>query len=109
MAYLILLLVVAVYSTSLMFSYTESIRESKYYCLMSLCCSLCIGMLWVYGVRAMQTTERIFFFSLCWEFAVILTDYLIPLAFYGLNVNKYVVMGSLVVAAGLTIMKLNMR
>ena len=109
MLYLILLAVVTVYSTSLLFSYSDSVRESKYYFMLSLCCSLCIGMLWAGGVRVCKTTERIFFFSLCWEFAVILIDCLIPLAFYSLNVNKYVVFGSFVVAIGLTIMKLNMR
>ena len=109
MAYLILLMVVLVYSTSLFFSYTDSIRESKYYYAMSLCCSFCIGTLWVNGVRICQTTDRIFFFSLCWEFAVILTDYVIPLVFFGLNANKYVTLGSLIVAVGLTMMKLNMK
>ena len=109
MLYLILLAVVTVYSTSLLFSYSDSVRESRYYFILSLCCSLCIGMLWASGVRACKTTERIFFFSLCWEFSVIFIDYLIPLAFYGLNVNKYVILGSLLVAAGLTVMKLNMH
>lgn len=109
MAYLILLLVITVYSTSLFFSYTPSIRESKYFYILSLCCSFCIGTLWATGVRVSQTTERIFFFSLCWEFAVILTDYIIPLVFFGLNANKYVTLGSLIVAVGLTIMKLNMK
>ena len=109
MAYLILLLVMVVYSTSLYISYTDSIRESKYFFLISLCCSLCIGTLWATGTRVCQTTERIFFFSLCWEFAAIMTDYIIPLVFFGLNANKYVILGSLIVATGLVIMKLNMR
>jgi hypothetical protein len=109
MAYLVLIAVVAVYSTSLCMSYTDSIRESKYFYPLSLMCSFCIGSLWVVGVRLSNATDKIFFFSLCWEFAVILVDYLIPLAFYSLNVNKYVVFGSFVVAVGLTIMKLNMR
>lgn len=109
MAWLILMLVVVVYSASLVFSYSEVIRESKYFFVLSMLGSFTIGTLWVMGVRVCQTTDRIFFFSLCWSFAVILTDYLIPLAFYNLNVNKYVVLGSLIVAVGLTIMKLNMR
>jgi len=109
MAYLILLLVITVYSTSLFFAYTDSIRDSKYFYMLSLCCSFCIGTLWATGVRVCHTTERIFFFSLCWEFAVILTDYIIPLVFFGLNANKYVTLGSLIVAVGLTIMKLNMK
>ncbi len=109
MAYLVLLVVVAVYSTSLCMSYTDSVRESKYFYPLSLMCSFFIGTLWVTGVRLSKTTENIFFFSLCWEFAVILTDYIIPLVFFGLNANKYVTIGSLVVAVGLTIMKLNMK
>jgi hypothetical protein len=109
MAYLVLLLVVAIYSTSLSMSYTDSVRESKYFYPLSLVCSFCIGSLWVIGVRFSKTTEGIFFFSLCWEFAVIITDYVIPLVFFGLNANKYVTLGSLIVAVGLTIMKLNMK
>ena len=51
MAYLVLIAVVAVYSTSLCMSYTDSIRESKYFYPLSLMCSFCIGSLWVVGVR----------------------------------------------------------
>jgi hypothetical protein len=68
-----------------------------------------VSSLWVSGIKLIDNKERIFLFSLCWEFSVISIDYLVPLVFYGLNVNKYVVLGSLIVAVGLTIMKLNMR
>jgi hypothetical protein len=68
-----------------------------------------VSTLWVSGIKLIDNKERIFLFSLCWEFSVISIDYLVPLVFYGLNVNKYVVLGSLIVAVGLTVMKLNMR
>ena len=68
-----------------------------------------VSSLWVSGIKLIDNKVRIFLFSLCWEFSVISIDYLVPLVFYGLNVNKYVVLGSLIVAVGLTVMKLNMR
>jgi hypothetical protein len=68
-----------------------------------------VSGLWISGIKLIDNKERIFLFSLCWEFSVISIDYLVPLVFYGLNVNKYVVLGSLIVAVGLTVMKLNMR
>lgn len=109
MAYFILLIVILIYGSSLCFAYTDTVRDSKYFYLLSLGCSLCVGFLWAAGVKVSHTTERIFLFSLMWEFAVILTDYVVPLIFFGLNSNKYVTLGSLIVAAGLTVMKLGMK
>ena len=105
----IILAVMTLYSTSLMLSYNPDTRNSWYYTLLSLAIGLLVSTLWTLGVRILDNKERIFFFSLCWEFAVIFIDYAIPLAFFGLNVNKYVILGSILVATGLVIMKLNMR
>jgi hypothetical protein len=109
MEWLIILAVMSLYSTSLMMCYSDSTRNSWYYPIFSLGFSLIVSTLWVTGVRYLDNKDRIFFFSLCWEFSVIFIDYTIPLVFFGLNVNKYVVMGSFVVAMGLTIMTLNMK
>jgi len=105
----IILAVMTLYSTSVMLCYNSETRNSWYYPVVSILIGLCISSMWVTGVRVLDNKERIFFFSLCWAFAVIFVDYVIPLVFFGLNVNKYVVLGSLIVAAGLVIMKLNMK
>lgn len=109
MEWLVIVAVMAIYSLSLVLCYDDGIRNSWYYPWLALSMGFVISSLWVAGVRAIDNRERIFLFSLCWEFSVISIDYLVPLVFYGLNVNKYVVLGSLVTALGLTIMKLNMR
>lgn len=105
----IILAVMTLYSISLTLCYNTETRNSWYYPVVSVVLGLCISSMWISGVRVLDNKERIFFFSLCWEFAVIFVDYVIPLVFFGLNVNKYVVFGSLIVATGLVIMKLNMK
>ena len=45
MAWLILMLVVVVYSASLVFSYSEAIRESRYFFVLSMLGSFTIGTL----------------------------------------------------------------
>lgn len=108
MEWIIILAVMVLYTSSLIFCYTDLIRNAWYYPILSIGVGVLVSTLWVLGVRFADSKERIFLFSLCWEFSVILIDYIVPLVFYGLNVNKYVVLGSLLVAAGLTLMKLNM-
>ena len=109
MEWLIILAVMSLYSISLIVCYDDVARNTWYYPFLSVGLGLIISIFWVLGVKYLDNKDRIFFFSLCWEFSVIFIDYTIPLVFFGLNVNKYVLMGSLVVAAGLTIMKLNMK
>lgn len=109
MEWLIIFAVMVTYSSSLALCYNDDLRRSWFYPWLSIGIGFVISSLWMLGVRTIDNKERIFLFSLCWEFSVILIDYLVPLVFYGLNVNKYVVLGSLITALGLTIMKLNMR
>lgn len=109
MEWLIILAVMTLYSLSLVLCYDDNIRNAWYYPWLSIVIGIMVSTLWVSGIKLIDNKERIFLFSLCWEFSVISIDYLVPLVFYGLNVNKYVVLGSLIVAAGLTVMKLNMR
>jgi hypothetical protein len=109
MEWLVILAVITLYASSLILCYSDSIRNAWYYPLLSIAIGIIVSTMWVLGVRLADNKERIFFFSLCWEFSVIFIDYAIPLAFFGLNVNKYVILGSLLVATGLVIMKLNMR
>jgi hypothetical protein len=109
MEWLIILAVMTLYSLSLILCYDDHIRNVWYYPWVSVVIGLMVSGLWISGIKLIDNKERIFLFSLCWEFSVISIDYLVPLVFYGLNVNKYVVLGSLIVAVGLTVMKLNMR
>ena len=109
MEWLIILAVMTLYSLSLVLCYDDNIRNAWYYPWLSVVIGIMVSTLWVSGIKFIDNKERIFLFSLCWEFSVISIDYLVPLVFYGLNVNKYVVLGSLIVAVGLTVMKLNMR
>lgn len=109
MEWIIILAVMTLYSLSLVLCYDDNIRNAWYYPWLSVVIGIMVSTLWVSGVKFADNKERIFLFSLCWEFSVISIDYLVPLVFYGLNVNKYVVLGSLIVAVGLTVMKLNMR
>lgn len=109
MEWIIILAVMTLYSLSLVLCYDDYIRNAWYYPWLSIVIGIMVSSLWVLGIKLIDNKERIFLFSLCWEFSVISIDYLVPLVFYGLNVNKYVVLGSLIVAVGLTVMKLNMR
>lgn len=109
MEWLIILAVMSLYSVSLMMCYSDSTRNSWYYPIVSLGFSLIVSTLWVTGVRYLDNKDRIFFFSLCWEFCVIFIDCTIPLVFFGIGANRNVVIGAFVVAAGLTFMKLNMK
>jgi len=109
MELIILFLVVLIYSASLIITYSDDIRRSSFYIPLSLVASILIGLLWSTGIKHIDNKDRIFLFSLCWEFMILIIDYIVPLIFYSLSVNKYVILGSFIVAVGLTIMKLNMK
>lgn len=107
MEWLILFAAMVFYSISLLLCYSQGIRSAWYYVPLALSIGLCTSLMWTLSVKIIDNKEKIFFFSLCWEFLVILVDCLIPIVFFGISANKYMVIGSVIVVLGLIVMRLN--
>lgn len=109
MEWLILFVAMVFYCISLFLCYCQDIRSSWYYVPLALSIGICTSLMWILSVKVIDNKERIFFFSLCWEFLVVFIDCLIPLVFFGINANKYIVIGAAIVVAGLVVMKINIH
>ena len=105
MEWLSLLLVVGLYAITCCISYSEEFKQSNYYYPAGFAVGLLTTLIWFTAVRSITEKEKLYFYSLCWDFVMISVFYFFPILFLGIKVNKIGLVGIGLMVVGLIIVK----
>lgn len=56
--------------------------------------------------KYLDDRERIYFYNLCWDVVMVMVYYFIPVFFFGVHVDRYRIVGLLMMLGGLALMKM---
>lgn len=107
MEWFVLIFVTFLYVASSYIAYQESWRQSSWYLPTGMLIGVLLTILWVATVKYIDNRERIYFFSLAWDFIMVAVFYLLPL-FMGVKLDKWGLFGLTLVAAGLVLVKIRL-
>lgn len=76
-------------------SYTPAIRSHWSYIPITIAISIIGGSLWAWTVRRCPSNKEVLFWSLVWDFLMVVAYYALPLAFGAANIpfNAYIAAG----------------
>ncbi len=86
-------------------SYTDSIRKSQWFIPAYFSVGF-VGMVcWVWACRLIDDKQKLYLFSLAWDFLMVVCYYALPLLIFEFKFNKGVIIGMLIMLVGLVIVK----
>lgn len=87
------------------FSYSDSLRNSRAYMPVFVTAILATGFCWVAATRMADDKNKIYVFSLAWDFVMIVAYYFIPLIVFEFKFNLGVIAGMLLMLVGMVLVK----
>lgn len=106
MEWFTLLLVGVVYTISTYLTYSEDIRQKWYFIPLAVLLGSLTSVLWFCTVRYINDKDRIYVYSLFWDFVMIAIFYLYPVLFLGVKLDKWSLLGLFLVLVGIVIIKI---
>lgn len=107
MEWFFLVIVVGCYLTTCSMSYNEPFRRSDYFLPTTIAIGLLCSLIWNSMVKYIDDKSRIYYYSLVWDISTIFVYYLFPLFFLNVKLEKYGIIGIVMIIAGLITVKLN--
>jgi hypothetical protein len=95
------------YSLQASFSYSETIKNSNYGLIASLAISNIAGSVWFYVAKTTTNPRDILTYGTIWDSFIMLSYWIVPIAFFGVKLNPASIFGLSIVAVGTLIVKLN--
>ena len=108
MEWITLLIALNFYFACTYFSFHEELRRANWFVPVSVCLNIVTSFLWFSTVKYIDEKNKIFFYSLAWDFCMVCIAYFVPILFFNLNLNKMTIAGFLLMIIGLIIIKTNM-
>lgn len=105
-AYMLLLPVFLLCLAGAGLSYTDSLRQSRWYIPWMVFLGAACAGLFAWAAVILDSSEKIYTFSLLYDSVMALCYYLIPLAILGVSVPPTVLVGATFVVLGLLVVKL---
>ena len=84
----ILVLAFISYGTYIFLSYSKSARNYKYFYLIALIFPIISNLLWLWGIRMINDTQKIFLFGLSFHLIIALCSLGVPIIFYKVRFTK---------------------
>lgn len=101
----ILVSIFVTYSVYTYLGYNESLRNSRYFILMGLTLALTSNLLWLLGLRIINNSQSIFWFSLAFDVIVTTCSLYVPIVLSKVKFNSITWLGVALVVLGLFIIK----
>lgn len=87
-------------------SFNDGFRQSPNFIPLMVTISAVSGAVFAFGCQYLDSKARIFLFSLGCDVIMVFAYYVIPVVFFGVTLKPSVMMGSLLVLAGLLVIQL---
>ncbi|MDG0817683.1 hypothetical protein [Bdellovibrio svalbardensis] len=101
----ILLSVFVTYSLYTYIGYHEGLRNSKYFILVGLALALTSNLLWLLGLRILNSSQSIFWLSLAFDITITVCSLYIPVILSKVKFNSFTWVGVALVVTGLMVIK----
>jgi hypothetical protein len=101
----ILFAIFVTYSLYTYLGYNESLRGSRYFMLMGLSLALVSNLLWLLGVKLLNSSQPIFWFALGFDIVVTVCSLYIPILMSKVRFNGYTWLGVAFIITGLLVIK----
>jgi multidrug transporter EmrE-like cation transporter len=103
--WLVLVVIGLLYVCSAYLSYNEEWRRTDWFWPVSVVLGLVISSVWFAMVKYLDDKQRIYVYSLCWDSLMCGTFYLVPLIFFGVKLDRWSVLGLILMIAGVMLIK----
>lgn len=101
----ILFAIFLTYSLYTYLGYDEALRGSRYFMVMGLSLALASNLLWLLGVRLLNSSQPIFWFALGFDAVVTVCSLYIPVVMAKVRLNGFTWLGVAFIITGLLIIK----
>jgi drug/metabolite transporter (DMT)-like permease len=101
----ILFAIFVTYSLYTYLGYSETLRGSRYFMLMGLSLALISNLLWLLGVKLLNSSQPIFWFALGFDVVVTVCSVYVPLLMSKVRFNAYTWLGVGLIITGLLVVK----
>lgn len=101
----ILFAIFLTYSLYTYLGYNEALRGSRYFMLMGLSLAFVSNLLWLIGVKLLNSSEPIFWFALAFDVVVTVCSVYVPLVMSKVRFNSYTWLGVALIITGLLVVK----
>ena len=105
--WLILLPVFILFLIGSLISYYDNIRNSKWFIIIYISISIIGSLFWIVACKAFNNKNKIYVFSIFWDFLMIISYYVIPCIIFNLNFKKEFWFGLVLMLTGLLLIKFN--
>jgi drug/metabolite transporter (DMT)-like permease len=100
-----LFLIGIMYGFSAWLTYKESNRNSSWFIPALLAIGTVVNLVWAGMARYLDNKQKIYIFSLLWDTVMVLVWYFIPILFFGVKIDRWILLGVLLMVLGLSIIK----
>lgn len=105
MEWFVLFLVGLIYSFSAYITYTES-RDKWWAIPVGTLLGAIVAILWFTMARYLEDKHRIYVYSLFWDTTMWVVYYTIPLLFFGVKLDRWLVVGLSLIITGMVVIKI---
>lgn len=105
MQYIALVLIGIMCGLSAWITYKESNRNSSWFIPTLIGIDIVSNLVWAGMTRYLDDKQKIYVFSLFWDTVMVLVWYFIPIMFFGVKIDRWILLGVLLMILGLSIIK----
>lgn len=102
----VLVIVAFLYAITCYLTFDEKVREQWWYFPLGILLGIVCNFLWFWAAKYIGDKEKIYVFSLCWDTTMTLVYYALPIFLFGVRLDRWSVLGVLLMVSGLAIIKM---
>lgn len=106
MQWWMLLITFFVYCVCAYLSYSEEMRGKWWFVPVAVALGTVVSTIWFLTVRYLGDKQKIYVFSLFWDFVMMFVYYFLPVVWFGVKMDKWSLGGMVLMVTGLLIIKL---
>lgn len=105
MQWLVLVIAFLLYSLCCWLTYSEGYRDKWWYLPLGIMLGATCNLMWLMMTKAIDDKDKIFIYALFWDAVIVAVFYGLPIFFFGVKLDKWGLLGVLMIVIGLTIIK----
>jgi hypothetical protein len=86
-------------------SYNDELRRQPYFVPVAIFLGTIVSTIWFMAVRYIDDRQKIYVYSLFWDLMLLSVYYFLPVAFFGVKMDKWGLLGVFIAFAGLCLVK----
>ncbi len=103
LAWLLLIPAFAFFMIGSYATYNDAFRRSYHFAPVFLSMNFLCGLVWLYASRILDDKTKLFIYSMFWDALMMFCYYVLPLLFGGIRPNYGIIIGSILVVGGLSV------